>query len=246
MNTLKRWKSNTSSKTAATVSSVDSDDYNGLHQGIPEDNEAGPSSFPVTHGGVEPSPSAGSADKIRLSLLQPSKIVNPGTKLQGHVDVSSLKDCKSLRVVLTGKCGCMIMGKMRYQAAIGVNALGGGGYGGAAPVTFRETHSFLNVDKLIWDSEDPDSSISVANPQMEKRVSHPGTSRTGKERFEFSIDLPKMKQCPCPAVTYAIPPSVDLRHFDPGVGAIDTSTIEVKYSISAILDRKGFLKRKQK
>lgn len=244
MNTLKRWKSNTSSKTAATVSSVDSDDHNGVHQGIPEESEAGPSSYPVTPAGVEPSPSAGSADKLRLFLLQPSKTVNQGSTLQGHVDVASLKDCKSLRVVLTGKCGCMIMGKMRYQAAIGVNALGGAGYGGAAPVTFRETHSFLNVDKLIWDSEDPDS--SVANSQMEKQMLHLGSSRTGKERFEFSIDLPKMKQCTCPAVTYAIPPSVDLRHFDPGVGAIDTSTIEVKYSISAILDRKGFLKRKQK
>lgn len=239
MNTLKRWKSSTSTKTAATASSVDSDDA--FQHGTPEDAEAGPSSLPA---GLEPSPAAGSADKLRLSLLQQSRIVNPGDTLQGRVEVASLKDCKSLKIAVTGKCGCMIMGKMRYQAAIGVNALGGSGYGGAAPVTFRETHSFLTIDKLIWDAEDPDNVDSVANSSMEKQ---PHTSSSiSKQVFQFSIGLPKMKQCTCPAVTYALPPSVDLRHFDRDVGAIDTSTIEVKYSISATLDKKGFLKRKQK
>lgn len=241
MNTLKRWKSNTSTKTAATASSINSDNDD-APPSIPEESEAGPSSAPS---GIEPSPSAGSADKFRLSLLQPSRTVTPGTTIQGHIDIVSLKDCKSLHVILTGKCGCMIMGKMRYQAAIGVNALGGGGYGGAAPITFRESHCFLNVTQLIWDAEDPDGAI-VARSPTEKPSPSIAPASYGKRRFEFAIDVPKMKQCTCSAVTYALPPSVDLRHFDPSAGAIDTSTIEVKYSISAILDRKGFLKRKQK
>lgn len=239
MNTLKRWKSNVSTKTAATASS--DEDESAKRDNIPEESSdaptAGPSSLSVPPDGIEPSPSAGSAEKLRLSLLQQSKVVNPGTTIEGHVDVGTLKDCKDLRVVITGKASCTIYGKMRYQAAVGVNALASGGYGGAAPVTFRESHTFLTVSEPLWDGGEAVGA--------EKPTSNAGSSN-GKQRFDFSIQLPKMKQCTCPAVTYAIPPSVDLRHFDPNVGAIDTSTIEVKYSVSAILDRKGFLKRKQK
>lgn len=242
MNALKRWRSDTSTKTAATASSVDSGDD--------EDANAGPvassSNAASTAAPSGPSPSAGSPDKLRLSLLQPSSIINPGSTIQGHVDVASLKDCKSLHVILSGKCACTIMGKMRFQAALGVNSLGGAGYGGAAPITFRESHSFLNNDKTIWSADDPASASKAESQHNSAKKDSTTSSNFEKQRFEFSLDVPRIKQCTCPAVTYALPPSVDLRHFDPSMGAIDTSTIEVKYSISAVLDRKGLLRRKQK
>lgn len=247
MNKLKRWTSNTSTKTAATASSVDSEE-DGNAVGIPEEGHASSSNAALQQ--VEPSPSAGSPDKLRLSLLQPNKTINPGSTIQGHIDLPTLKDCKSLHVVLTGKCSCTIMGKMRFQAALGVNSLGYGYAGGAAPLTFRESHQFLNVNQTVWDAEDPmsggSSSSMAEKPSLTSRESSSSINNNKRTRFEFSVDVPKMKQCTCPAVTYAIPPSVDLRHFDPSVGAMDASTIEVKYSISAVLDRKGLLKRKQK
>lgn len=253
MNKLKRWASNTSTKTVETASSVDSDNAE-EDDAFNPDSSVGSSSSRTRRGisgglhpqqAVEPSPSAGSPDKLRLSLLQASTTITPGSTIQGHVDLPTLKDCKNLHVILTGKCACTIMGKMRFQAAIGVNSLGGAGYGygGAAPLTLRESHSFLNIDQTVWDGEDG----SAAGAEAEKPSStFKAPDINSRKRFEFDIDVPRMKQCTCPAVTYSIPPSIDLRRFDPSVGAMDASTIEVKYSISAVLDRKGLLKRKQK
>jgi hypothetical protein len=249
MNTLKKWKSNTSTKTSGTsASTVTATSSDGKVDGIPEEYEPPQASTSRGSGGlsdvaIEPSPSAGSPDKLRLSLLQRSSTITPGTVLQGQVDVGSLKDCKTLRLQLTGKCACTIMGKMRYQAAIGVQSFGGAGFGGAAPITFRESHTFLNVEQVLWNIDEPEIVHQSAGGE---KPSSSSSIQDGKIRFDITMTVPSIKMCQCEAVTYALPPSIDLRHFSPDAGIIDTSTIEVKYSLAAVLERKGFLKRKQK
>lgn len=260
MNTLKRWKSNTSAKSVATINTVSSQadtSDNGGEADIPEEegdgadgartndsNYASTSTLPSspTYAAKDHKPFASSGG-LRLTLLSPTtKTLNPGVTIQGIIDVNSLKDCKDLKLVLTGKAAYMIMGKMRYQAALGVNALGGAGYAGAAPLTMRESHTFLQTEIPIWLPDNPTNYKSIHQPQ--------GTGHDNKDssvlRFEFSIDLPRVKKCTCEAATYALPPTIDLRRFEASGAIVDRSTVEIKYSLSAILDRKGLLKRKQK
>lgn len=160
--------------------------------------------------------------------------VTPGSTLSGHILVHSakeLRDAKLLKVVLTGKCGATVLGRGRWQAGIVASGISSTGPGSAVPIQYREVHTFLRSEKLLWNPDD--TPLGSANKEGDQL------------RFDFNIDIPRLKQCTCPAKSYVLPPTSDLRNGEDG-RVLDRSTIEVFYSASAILERSGILRRNAK
>ena len=167
--------------------------------------------------------------RLLLHLVEPSSsssgetkevFITPGCKISGTVTASSLKAGKSLRVALTGKCATNIMGNV----GVGPHAMGRVASGSAVPVTYREIHCFLRTEVVLW-TED---------------------QAVVKDEFTFAIDVPRIKQCICPAATYTLPPTCSMRNAAKDAYLMDRSTVEITYAIAVLLERKGFFKRDAK
>ena len=177
---------------------------------------------------------------LLFSRRKNNKIVHPDSEISGSVYVASeeaLRNAKSIKVVLTGKASATVLGKGRWQSGIAAQALGAGGPASAVPIIYREVHTFLRSEKVLY--TDSDGSDAGEPPGGSSKLS----SEVGALKFDFTIDIPRIKRCTCPAKSYILPPSVDLRNADDVDKQLDRSTIEVNYSISAIMERKGMLKR---
>ena len=234
MNALKRWTSKDSTRsTASTADSNGADDGDDALEAIFDVEPSGSAS--ASTAGVTIS-SSRSSNRVTLKLARPNLTITGGTTLEGSLSVPAdlMRDAKLITLTFLGTIGMTIMGSQRYQAASAISVLGGGvSAASAVPITFRETHAIVEVPLVLWQQA-----------QGEGGSSGKGAFSGSSATFSFSLDVPRTKQCTCPAASWNLPPTADLRHPAPGQEAImDRSAAEIAYCIKVKVERNGRLKR---
>jgi hypothetical protein len=232
MNALKRWTSKDSTKsTASTAGSNGADDGDDALEAILDEEPSGSTST----AGVSIS-SSRSSNRVTLKLARQDLTITGGTTLEGTLSVPAdlMRDAKLITLTFLGTIGMTIMGSQRYQAASAISVLGGGvSAASAVPITFRETHAIVEVPLVLWQQA-----------QGEGGSSGKGAFSGSSATFSFSLDVPRTKQCTCPAASWNLPPTADLRHPAPGQEAImDRSAAEIAYCLKVKVERNGRLKR---
>ena len=171
-----------------------------------------------------------SSGKLKVTLRQSTSTVTLGSVLEGDIRIDNLAGCKALKIGLHGEAGATVMGRMKYES-VGMQAALGGGVGtaSAAPLTYREIHTFLETQETVWqENEGEDKAASDDN--------------TGPLVVPFSLDVPRNKTCLCEGTSNNLPPTTDLRNATTE-GLSDRSTTEIIYKLWLKLERHGKLKR---
>ena len=107
------------------------------------------------------------------------------------------------------------------------------GQGTPAATNYREIHSFLKTEKIIW---------SAGSEESSGKSSH---TSDGEAEFPFDVDVPREKQCKCPASSQGLPVSCNTSK-GPAIPPYDTSAIEVAYALTITVQKTGFLQRDAK
>lgn len=171
-----------------------------------------------------------SSGKLRVTLRQATATVTLGSVLEGEIRIDNIAGCRALKIGLHGEAGATVMGRSKYEG-IGVQAALSGGIGSvsAAPLTYRETHTFLETQEVLWqqnEGEDKTTPEDTAGPLT----------------VPFSLDVPLNRTCTCEGPLPRLPPTTDLRNTTSD-GISDRSTTEIVYNLRIRLERHGKLKR---
>lgn len=191
------------------------------------DNEDAVTDLQAAREGGQLSASSG---KLKVTLRQRTSTVALGSVLEGEIRIDNIAGCKALKVGLHGEAGATVMGRTKFES-VGVQAALGGGIGSAsaAPLTYREIHTFLETQETVWQQ----------NEGEEKTASE---EASGPLTVPFSIDVPRNKTCSCDTPVTRLPPTTDLRNSTTD-GISDRSTTEIVYNLRIKLERYGKLKR---
>jgi hypothetical protein len=171
-----------------------------------------------------------SSGKLKVTLRQSTSTVSLGSALEGEIRVDNIAGCKAIKIGLHGEAGATVMGRTKFES-VGVQAALGGGIGAvsAAPLTYREVHTFLETIEVLWqqnEGEDKTSPDEAAGPLV----------------MPFSLDVPRNRTCACEGPALHLPPTTDLRN-STSDGITDRSTTEIIYTLRIKLEKHGKLKR---